>query len=144
MKLTVNIKTLPAKTFHKAVKKVEKTLAEQILKDTAPFVPAKTGVFSNLAHTSGNEIIYTGDQARYLYEGKVMVDEQDRHAVFYEGVGFRHRKGSKLHATDKNLVFTTVMHPNAQAHWMEASEKQNGDRWAEIAENAIAKEINKL
>lgn len=141
MKLTVNIKTLPAKTFHKAVKKVEKTLADQILKDTDPFVPMLTGTFKNLAHTSGNEIIYTGDQAWYLWNGKVMVDEQDRHAVFYKEKGWRHRKGSKLHATDKNLVFTKTFHPDAQSHWMEASEAKNGDKWAEVAEREIAKAI---
>lgn len=141
MKLTVNIKTLPAKTFRKAVKKAEKTLADQILKDTDPFVPMLTGTFKNLAHTSGNEIIYTGDQAWYLWNGKVMVDQDNRHAVFYEEKGWRHRKGAKLHATDKNLVFTKTFHPDAQSHWMEASEAKNGDKWAEVAERAIAKAI---
>lgn len=141
MRLTVNIKTLPAKTFRKAVKYAETVVAEQALKDTDPFVPALTGTFSKLAHTVGNEIIYTGDQAQYLYHGKVMVDQDNRHAVFYEGKGWRHRKGAILHATDKNLVFTTDMHPQAQSHWMEASEAKNGDKWAEVAERAIAKAI---
>lgn len=85
MKLTVNIKTLPAKTFRKAVKYAEPVVAEQALKDTNPFVPALTGTFSKLAHTVGNEIIYTGDQAQYLYYGKVMVDQDNRHAVFMRG-----------------------------------------------------------
>lgn len=141
MKLTVNIKTLPAKEFKKAVKKAEKILAEQVLKDTDPFVPAKTGTFSKLAYTVGNEIIYTGDQARYLYEGKVMVDEEGDGPRYYPSIGWRYRKGSKLHAIDKNLVFTTDMHPDAQSHWMEASEAKNGDKWARVAENAIAKMI---
>lgn len=141
MKLTVNIKTLPAKTFRKAVKYAEKVVAEQALKDTDPFVPALTGTFSKLAYTVGNEIIYTGDQARYLYEGKVMVDEEGNGPVNIPGVGLRYRKGSKLHAIDKNLVFTKDMHPDAQSHWMEASEAKNGDKWARVAENAIAKMV---
>lgn len=132
---------LQPKKFKKAAKQAEKVLAVQILKDTIPFVPAKTGVFSNLAYTHDNYIVYQGEQARYLYEGKVMVDEQNRHAVYIKDVGWRHRKGAILHATDKNLVFTTDMHPQAQSHWMEASEAKNGDKWAEVAERAIAKAI---
>lgn len=141
MKLTVNIKTLPAKTFRKAVKHAETVVAKQALEDTDPFVPMLTGTFKNLAHTSGNEIIYTSDYAWYLWNGKVMVDQDNRHAVFYEGKGWRHRKDAKLHATDKNLVFTKTFHPDAQSHWMEASEAKNADKWARVAENAIAKAI---
>ena len=68
-----------------------------------------------------------------------MVDEQNRHAVYIKDVGWRHRKGAKLHAIDKDLVFTTDMHPEAQAHWMEASEDKNAEKWARVAEKAIDK-----
>lgn len=130
---------LQPEKFKKAAKQAEKVLAVQILKDTDPFVPAQTGVFSKLAYTYDNNIVYQGDQARYLYEGKVMVDEQNRHAVYIKDVGWRHRKGAKLHAIDKDLVFTTDMHPEAQAHWMEASEDKNAEKWARVAEKAIDK-----
>lgn len=137
MKVILHVKTISGGEFHKACKQAEEGLAVQVMKDTRPFVPALTGAFSNLARAQGNEVIYTGDQARYLYEGKVMVDEQNRHAVFYEGVGWRHRKGAKLHATEKDLVFTTDMHPDAQSHWMEASYEQNAEKWARIAEGMV-------
>ncbi len=130
---------LQPEKFKKAAKQAEKVLAVQILKDTDPFVPAQTGVFSKLAYTYDNNIVYQGDQALYLYEGKVMVDEQNRHAVYIKDVGWRHRKGAKLHAIDKDLVFTQDMHPEAQAHWMEASEDKNAEKWARVAEKAIDK-----
>lgn len=137
MKIILHVKTISDKEFHKACKQAETALAVQVLKDTRPFVPALTGVFSNLARVDKNEVVYTGDQVRYLYEGKVMVDELGRHAVYIKDVGWRHRKGAKLHATEKDLVFTTDMHPNAQAHWMEASYEQNAEKWANVGEKAV-------
>ena len=74
MRITLKIKTVSGGNFKSACKAAEIVVATQALKDTIPFVPALTGVFSNMARTDGNEIVYTGDQARYLYEGKVMVD----------------------------------------------------------------------
>lgn len=141
MKITVSVKTIRGGDFHKACKLAEVELAKNVLKDTAPFVPALTGVFSNSARTQGNAVVYTGDQVHYLWNGKVMVDEQGRHAVFYEGIGWRHRKGAKLHATEKDLVFTTNMHPNAQSHWMEASYEKNAEKWAHEAEAKVVKHL---
>lgn len=137
--MKISLDFLQPGKFKKAAKQAEKVLAVQILKDTDPFVPAQTGVFSKLAYTYDNNIVYQGDQARYLYEGKVMVDEQNRHAVYIKDVGWRHRKGAKLHAIDKDLVFTQDMHPEAQAHWIEASEDKNAEKWARVAEKAIDK-----
>lgn len=139
MKITLKIKAIKGREFKAACTAAEAVVATQALKDTTPYVPALTGAFSNLARVDGNEIVYTGDQAAYLYAGKVMVDEMGRHAVYIKDVGWRHRKGAKLHAIDKDLVFTQDMHPEAQAHWMEASEEKNIDKWARVAEKAIDK-----
>lgn len=141
MKITVSVKTVRGGDFHKACKLAEAELAKNVLKDTAPFVPALAGVFSNSARVQGNEVVYTGDQVHYLWNGKVMVDEQGRHAVFYEGIGWRHRKGAKLHATEKDLVFTTNMHPNAQSHWVEASYEKNAEKWSKEAELMVEKHL---
>ena len=130
MKITLKIKAIKGREFKAAC-------ATQALKDTTPYVPALTGAFSNLARVDGNEIVYTGDQAAYLYAGKVMVDEMGRHAVYIKDVGWRHRKGAKLHAIDKDLVFTTDMHPKAQAHWVEASYEENAEKWALVGERAV-------
>lgn len=137
MKITLKIKAITGREFKAACTAAEAVVATQALKDTTPYVPALTGAFSNLARVDGNEIVYTGDQAAYLYAGKVMVDEMGRHAVYIKDVGWRHRKGAKLHAIDKDLVFTTDMHPKAQAHWMEASYEENAEKWALVGERAV-------
>lgn len=137
MKITLKIKVIKGREFKAACTAAEAVVATQALKDTTPYVPALTWAFSNLARVDGNEIVYTGDQAAYLYAGKVMVDEMGRHAVYIKDVGWRHRKGAKLHAIDKDLVFTTDMHPKAQAHWMEASYEENAEKWALVGERAV-------
>lgn len=137
MKITLKIKVIKGREFKAACTAAEAVVATQALKDTTPYVPALTGAFSNLARVDGNEIVYTGDQAAYLYAGKVMVDEMGRHAVYIKDVGWRHRKGAKLHAIDKDLVFTTDKHPKAQAHWMEASYEKNAEKWALVGERAV-------
>lgn len=137
MKITLKIKVIKGREFKAACAAAEAVVATQALKDTTPYVPALTGAFSNLARVDGNEIVYTGDQAAYLYAGKVMVDEMGRHAVYIKDVGWRHRKGAKLHAIDKDLVFTTDMHPKAQAHWMDASYEENAEKWARVGERAV-------
>lgn len=137
MKITLKIKVIKGREFKAACTAAEAVVATQALKDTTPYVPALTGAFSNLARVDGNEIVYTGDQAAYLYAGKVMVDEMGRHAVYIKDVGWRHRKGAKLHAIDKDLVFTTDMHLKAQAHWMEASYEENAEKWALVGERAV-------
>ena len=137
MKITLKIKVIKGREFKAACTAAEAVVATQALKDTTPYVPALTGAFSSLARVDGNEIVYTGDQAAYLYAGKVMVDEMGRHAVYIKDVGWRHRKGAKLHAIDKDLVFTTDMHPKAQAHWMEASYEENAEKWALVGERAV-------
>ena len=93
--------------------KQEKWLANEVLKDTALYVPALTGSFSGRAHTEGNLIVYPGPYARYLYYGKVMAGP----------------KYGPKYATDKDLVYTKSVHPNAQSHWFEASKAQNLDKW---------------
>lgn len=93
--------------------KQEVWLANEVLKDTDPFVPMLSGSLSQRSHVEGNMVIYPGPYARYLYYGKVM-----------EGPP----QGPK-YATDKDLVYTKQHHPNAQSHWFEASKAVNLKKW---------------
>lgn len=88
-------------------------LANEVLKDTDPYVPFLTGSLSQRSHVDGNTVVYPGPYARYLYYGKVM-----------EGPP----QGPK-HATDRDLVYTKQHHPQAQSHWFEASKAQNLNKW---------------
>ena len=58
----------------RACDRAESVLAQQVMKDTIPFVPALTGSLTQRTRVVGNEVIYPGPYARFLYYGKVMVD----------------------------------------------------------------------
>lgn len=117
MKVDFSVKTSGLDAVDQRISKLasegETWLANEILKDTDPFVPALTLSLSQRSHVEGNSVIYPGPYARYLYYGKVM-----------EGPKY----GPK-HATEKDLVFTKSVHPQAQSHWFEASKAQNLKKW---------------
>lgn len=115
----------------KACTRAEHVLAEQMEKDTQPFVPAITGSLTQRTRVVGNTVIYPGPYARFLYYGKVMVDPNT-------GSTYAPKGGTKV-VTDRNLVFKKTMHPQAQAHWGEASKAQNLDKWLRVAEKAVKK-----
>lgn len=118
-------------TLAQRCKKAEHVLAVQIEKDTVPFVPALKGSLAERTRVVGNAIIYPGPYARFLYNGKVMVDPNT-------GSTYAPKGGTKV-LTDRNLVFTKTMHPQAQSHWFEASKAQNLDKWLRVAEKAVKK-----
>lgn len=111
--------------------KAEHVLAVQVEKDTVPFVPALTGSLTERTRVVGNASIYPGPYARFLYNVKVMVDPNT-------GSTYAPKGGTKV-LTDRNLVFTKTMHPQAQSHWFEASKAQNLDKWLRVAEKAVKK-----
>lgn len=113
--------------------KAEHTVALQVAKDTASFVPALTGSLDIRTQVDGGNIIYPGPYARYLYYGKLMVDPNT-------GSSYAPKGGTKV-LTDKNLVFTKSVHPQAQDHWFEASKAQNLDKWLRVADKAVKHDI---
>ena len=115
----------------KACTRAEHVLAEQIEKDNQPFVPAFTESITQRTRVDGSAVIYPGPYARFLYYGKVMVDPNT-------GSTYAPKGGTKV-VTDRNLVFNQTVHPQAQAHWCEASKAQNLGKWARVAEKAVKK-----
>lgn len=118
-------------TIAAACSKAEHVLAQQVMKDTTPFVPALTGSLTQHARVIGSEVIYPGPYARFLYYGKVMVDPAT-------GSTYAPKGGTKV-ITDRNLVFNRAMHPQAQSHWFEASKAQNLEEWVRVADKAVKK-----
>lgn len=114
--------------------KAERIVAVQVQKDTSPFVPMLTGSLNQRTHVDGSNVIYPGPYARFLYYGKVMVDPNT-------GSTYAPYGGMKV-ATDRDLVFTKSEHPQAQAHWFEASKAQNKDKWLRVAEKAVKNGLN--
>lgn len=114
-----------------ACTKAENVLAQQVMKDTVPFVPASSKMLTQLTRVSGNLVIYQGPYARFLYYGKVMVDPNT-------GSTYAPKGGTKV-ITDRDLVFRKDVHPQAQAHWFEVSKAQNLEKWLQIADKAVKK-----
>lgn len=113
----------------RACSKAEHIVAIQVQKDTSPFVPFLTGSLDQRTRVDGNEIIYPGPYARFLYYGKVMVDPET-------GSTYAPKGGTKV-LTDKNLVFTKYFHNQAQSHWFEASKAENLEKWIRVADKAV-------
>lgn len=118
-----------ARALAAASDRAEHTVAIQAAKDTSPFVPMLTGSLNTRTQVVGNSIIYPGPYSKYLYYGKLMVDPAT-------GSSYAPKGGTKVF-TDKNLVFTKSVHPQAQAHWFEASKAQNLDKWLRVADKAV-------
>lgn len=131
------------KKLAEAGPKAAHAVAVQIAKDTEPYVPALTKSLANRSQAVENMVIYPGPYARYLYYGKVMVTSSGKGPMHFKDKQgndvIMFPKGSKLHATNKDLVFTTSVHPLAQSEWFEASKAQNKDKWVEVAEKAVVK-----
>ena len=107
--------------------RAESIVGQQVIKDTAPFVPALTGSLTIRTRLDGNKIIYPGPYARFLYYGKVMVNAKTgKGPAFIPGVGYRYRKGTVLRATDRDLNYDTTKNQQAGPFWdrrMMAAEK---------------------
>jgi len=113
--------------------KAEHTVALQVRKDTSPYVPMLTGSLDKRTRVEGAEVIYPGPYARYLYFGKLMVDPAT-------GSSYA-PKGTTKVLTDKNLVFNTASHAQAQAHWFEASKAEDLEKWVRVADKAVKREF---
>lgn len=113
--------------------KAAHTVALQVKKDTSPFVPALTGSLDARTRVEKDKIIYPGPYARFLHEGKLMVDPNT-------GSPWA-QKGTTKMLTSRDLVFSRAMHANAQSHWFEASKAQNLDKWIETAKKAVKHEF---
>ena len=125
---------------------VAHALASQVAKDTEPFVPALTKSQVNRTQVVENRIVYPGPYARYLYEGKVMVDaatgKGPMRIVSKDGSEvIRFHKGAKLKPTDRPLDIKKDVHPQATDHWFEASKAQNMGKWARAAGKLMKDEL---
>lgn len=115
---------------HDRATKAEKILAAQVMKDTDKFVPAESGSLVQRTHIeNGNEIVYPGPYARFLYYGKVMI---------YEPTGSTFApKGEHKIVTDRDLVMHKTMHALATSHWFEVSKAANTEKWLRVAERLV-------
>lgn len=123
------------KKLHEAGPKAAQAVAERIATDTEPFVPARTKSLANRTQAVDGQIIYPGPYARFLYNGKLMIDPDTGSAWA--------RKGATKVVTGTDLNISTAVHSQAQAHWFEASKAQNLEKWVDVAGKAVDSELDK-
>lgn len=103
------------KRFNGQYGRAQVWLDNEVLKDSTPFVPMETGALmkSGILGTQPGEgvVEWVAPYARYLYYGKVMVGDAPKTV------------------TDKDLVFSQAVHPQAQAFWFEAAKSLNRQKW---------------
>lgn len=134
LKFDVQINGIDAmgKAVAESCSRAEHILAVQVEKDTAPFVPMLTGSLRARTRVTGNEIIYPGPYARYLYYGKLYVDPLTKSS-------FARKGATKVPAVpEKDLIFHR---PGTCSHWFEASKAQNIEKWLRVAEKAVKREL---
>lgn len=116
----------------KGCSRAEHAVAVQIAKDTAPFVPMLTGSLRTRTRVTGNEVIYPGPYARYLYYGKLYVDPLTGSSYARKGI-------AKVPAVpEKDLIFHRA---GTCSHWFEASKAQNMEKWVRVAEKAVKRDL---
>lgn len=114
--------------FERQYSKAQFDLDSMVMTDMVPYMPMQTGTFINVTKAmsaslagSGLVVAAAPPMGRFLYEGKVMVDEQT-------GSPWA-RKGAKKVVTEKDLQYNKNAHPKATDHWFDAAKKEHVDEW---------------
>lgn len=110
-------------------------LANVMAADTKQYVPALTESLNIRTRVDGDTIIYPGPYARFLYNGKLMIDPNTGSAWA--------TKGATKVVTGKDLNISTAVHSKAQSHWFEASKAQNLPKWRNVARRAMQREFRR-
>lgn len=155
-----NLDKILAEKIHDATSRAELEVAQLVLSNTNPFVPAKSMSLATRSHTDPGDsdeqkslrersedetekaiksgkpvVIYPGPYAQFLYYGKLMIDPKT-------GSSWAPKGGTK-EVTGKDLQYSKVPHNKAQSHWFEASKAQNLEMWIRKADEAVKKELGK-
>lgn len=123
--------------FERQFQQAQYYLDGAVMNSMVPYMPMVTGSFINTtraasAAVQGSGFVYAGygPQGRYLYEGKVMVDE-------LTGLPLARRGARKVLVSEytgktnarENITYTHQAHPKAQDHWFEVAKQADGKTW---------------
>lgn len=113
--------------FKKQFQNAQWWLDNQVMTDMVPYMPMQTGTLINITRAMSAAIAGTGQviaaappYGRFLYMGKVMVDEQT-------GSPWA-RKGAKKVVTDRDLTYSN---PRATPRWFDTAKKNHGKAWVD-------------
>ena len=117
--------------FEKQYGKAQYALDSMIMTSMQPYMPHRTGTFINVTKAmsaaiagSGTVIAAAPPMGRFLYEGKVMVDEKT-------GSPWA-RPGAKKVVTDRDLKYSN---PKATPHWFDTAKENHGKSWVKAVKN---------
>lgn len=115
--------------FEGQYEKAQFALDSMVMTSMEPYMPMNTGMFRNVTKAmsaslagSGKVVAAAPPMGRFLYEGKVMVDEQT-------GSPWA-RPGAKKIVTDRDLTYSN---PRATPHWFDTAKKNHGVSWVKVA-----------
>lgn len=124
--------TVDLQRFEKNYSKAQFELDSTVMRDMIPYMPMVTGTFINVTKAmsaalagSGQVVAAAPPYGRFLYNGKVMVDEQT-------GSPFA-RLGARKIVTNKQLNFFTGKHPKVKDHWFDAAKDEHAAEWIKKA-----------
>lgn len=106
------------------------------------YMPYRTGATIKLTQAqspiSGNAINTFVPFARYLHEGKVMVNAKTgKGPAYIPNVGYRYRRGTILKATNRPLTYTDTKNPNAGPFWGRKLMAEEGDAMLQDLKNYV-------
>lgn len=114
--------------FNKQYGDAQYALDSMIMTSMQPYMPHRTGTFINVTKAmsaaiagSGTVIAAAPPFGRFLYEGKVMVDEQT-------GSPWA-RPGAKKVVTNKDLDYDKSHNPKVTDHWFDTAKQNHGESW---------------
>lgn len=118
--------------FEKQYEKAQYQLDNAVMTSMVNYMPMNTGVFINVTKAmsaaiagSGTVIAAAPPFGRFLYEGKVMVDEKT-------GSPWA-RKGARKKVTQKDIEYTTIRHAEVTPHWFDTAKERHLDSWVKKA-----------
>ena len=120
--------------FEKQYGEAQYALDSMVMTSMQPYMPHQTGTFINVTKAmsaaiagSGTVVAAAPPMGRFLYEGKVMVDEQT-------GSPWA-RPGAKKIVTDRDLKYDTNHNPKVTDHWFDTAKKNHGKSWVKAVKN---------
>ncbi len=120
--------------FERQYQRAQFRLDSAIMTSMVPYMPMQTGTFINITRAMSASLAGTGKvvaaappYGRFLYMGKVMVDE-------VTGSPWA-RPGAKKVVTEKDLDFSKAAHPKVTAHWFETAKQNHLASWVRMTKD---------
>lgn len=123
--------------FEEQFQRAQYFLDSQVMTDMVPYMPMQTGSFINLTKArsaaiagSGRVVAAAPPYGRFLYKGKVMVDENTGSTWARKGAKkvLVSQYTGKTNAKE-NLEFSRAANPDAQPEWFEAAKERHRKTW---------------